>query len=207
MISFLYLLNKSRRFGDKFKPSEFDIENAKSPIIDNIDWGFKKKEFQFFFKYVRQVMEKRPEMSNADISEEFQTTLNDTLISLTNLIPFKNDSIMLELANYFMKNQAEFQALYRELVNKEDNAIDENLYDNNYQYSSVFEEAKKQFVENMFVSFRGERNSIEDEDTRQFFVDFARLIKFPALNFKNPLDKILTGLYNGTNDTARALTA
>ena len=175
MISFLYLLNKSRRFGDKFKPSEFDIENAKSPIIDNIDWGFRKKELQFFFKYVRQVMEKRPEMSNADISEEFQTTLNDTLISLTNLIPFKNDSIMLELANYFMSNQTEFQALYRELVNKEDNAIDENQYNNNYQYSSVFEEAKKQFVENMFVSFRGERNSIEDEDTRQFFVDFARL--------------------------------
>ncbi len=174
MISFLYQLTKSRRHRDRFKPSEFDIDNAKSPIIDNADWKKRKQEFQFFFKYVRQIMKEKPEMSNDEISDEFHTTLDDTLISLTNLIPFKNDSIMLELANYFMKNQTEFQALYRQLINNEDSSINEEQYKKNYPYSSVFEEAKKQFVEKIFVSFRGERDSIEDEGTREFFMDFAR---------------------------------
>ena len=174
MANFLKALNQIRRPNERFG-SWKELRSAKdSPEIGYNEWKNMKSDMQNFFRYVRKMMELNPELSNEDVIDEIENFIFDTRIRICSHPGLRSKGIRRDVVNYFKTNRGKLQMIYADCIQRERKG--EKLCDEiGISYSSNFEEAQKQFVEEMIASYRAKKKSAPNQETIDALTFFASL--------------------------------
>lgn len=131
------------------------------------------KDLQSFFKYIREIFDKNPEISNEELKQNIQEALVTLNIECANNSSFRSSSLRVDICNYFKEHPSEFKELYKKLIDEEKETGIPIYASENIIYSSNKEQSKIQFLKQLITSYRRLKSSFNENDA-SFLKDYAK---------------------------------
>lgn len=147
-------------------------KNLTAPKLSRSEITTFNKDLQSFFKYIKEVFDKNPEISNEELKQNIQEALVTLNIEFSHNSSFRSSSLRVDICNYFKDHPSEFKELYKKLIAEEkETGIPINASEN-ITYSSNKELSKIQFLEQLITSYRKLKNSFSEKNAL-FLKDYA----------------------------------
>ena len=118
-LSFYEQLNNSRPPYFRASSPKSLAETLTSTRQSKRDLSIFRQDLQSLAKYIREITDSYPEISNEDLANLVQKILDDLNVEFAEFPSFKSDSIRVDMLTYFSSNPYEFRRLYTEMVEAE----------------------------------------------------------------------------------------
>lgn len=158
-LSFYEQLNNSRPPYFRASSPKSLAETLTSTRQSKRDLSIFRQDLQSLAKYIREITDSYPEISNEDLANLVQKILDDLNVEFAEFPSFKSDSIRVDMLTYFSSNPYEFRRLYTEMVEAESETRVPITAPAQLVYSSNLEIAKKQAMSQLISTFRNLRDT------------------------------------------------
>ena len=143
-----------------------DLKNKpKAPKLSEHEIIDFNRKLQSFFKYIREIFDNNPEISNEEMKENIQKALITLNIECANNSSFRSNSLRVDICNYFKEHPSEFKELYKKLITEEKETGISIHASENIKYSSNMEQSKRQFLEQFITLYRKIKSLFGEKET------------------------------------------